>query len=338
MESATLRTAKDSAIPSSLGYCPDDAQFLRTLNKARQRLFGHGRWWKTLARMRFCVEQACITWPAIVANPERIVACGNRVETHPVWFDYLFPVQKITTCQTCSNSPQNGLCSSCGCLQAIDHLTSPTSHEFHGPKYVRLYPGATADYGKRVLIQGYDSNNIWIRTMDGGHMVDGVYVTLAAPFATSVTQFNSITGIQKDATTQRVLAYQVDPTTATETPLASWGASERNPSYRRTYLPFLSLQNCSVCQTTVDAIVKLACLPVEVDTDWLVIDNLVALEHACRGELWFEQGRSAEAREQIALAIAELNHELRTHTGDRTEVFVDVSGCATLNRQFAGFR
>lgn len=337
MEKATLLTAKQSAIPSSLGYCPDDAAFVRILNKARLRMFGHGRFWGTIVRMRFCVDNACITWPAIVATPERIVACGNRVDLHPVWYDYLEPIRRLPVCKSCNGAPRNGMCS-CGCLQATDHLSSPFSHEFHGPKYVRLYPGSISDVGRRVLIQGYDENRIWVRSQSGGSMVDGVYLTLALPFVTSPTQFSSLTGVQKDQTRDRVLAYQVNPVTAEEKPLASWGASERNPSYRRTFLPFLSLRECSVCQTQVDAIVKLACLPVEVDTDWLIIDNLVALEHACRGELWFEQGRSAEAREQVGLAIAELNHELRTNTGDRTEIFVDLEGCATFNKQFSGFR
>lgn len=332
---------QNSSIPGNLGFCPTDARLLGYLNRFRERAMNHGRWWGTIVRARFCVNDGCITWPGIVANVERIALNGKPIPIRSEWSDFAVNLGEVPVCGTCGNTGGRTRCGSCSCLAATDHLTSPIFNDPKKPKYIRLYPSSSQDVGKRVLIQGYDQNRMPIRNEYSGTWVDGEYLTLALPFVDSVAQYSAVTGVQKALTVLRVLAYQLDPTTSEELPLATWGATETAPNYRRSFIPFLGRRrnsNGGCCETTVDAIVKLGYEPVRQDTDWLILDNMTALSHGCRGEAFFDENRSQEAREQIALAFAELNHQLRTMTGDRTSINVDLEGCATFRKQFAGFR
>ena len=68
------------------------------------------------------------------------------------------------------------------------------------PQQVRIYPTDVRDAGKRVLLQGKDQNGMVILTTDPGtgQSAPGEYISLSFPFSTSVNQFSTITGIQKD--------------------------------------------------------------------------------------------------------------------------------------------
>src|SRR5689334_1158758 len=97
MEALTLASAKDSALPGAVGLCPDDPRFTRLLNQARNRLMNHGRWWGMVARLRFCLDGNLVTWPGIVAHPERLVVCGHSVQVQNAWYEYLYP-ERLFVC------------------------------------------------------------------------------------------------------------------------------------------------------------------------------------------------------------------------------------------------
>lgn len=324
-----------SPIPGNLGYCPTDKHLLQLLNKARQRMLNHGKWFGTVCRASFKADNGCVAFPEAVADFERIAIHGRPIPIHNGWYDFVENLGRVPMCGRCHNHGGHGRCGRCSCLSSTDMGTSPLFTQFQGDKFIKLYPSHPSDVGKRVLIQGYDQNHIPIRNQDGlGNWYSGEYLTLALPFVVSVAQYSSVTAVQKDVTNERVLAYELDPVTTLEQPIAIWGPTNVSPSFRRLSIPWIRRGSCSngqPCHTTVDAIVKLDYAPVADPTDWLVIDNLVALEHACRGEQYFEQDRPQEAATEIAVALAELNHELRTHTGDRQSFFVDVCGRSFTN-------
>ena len=72
-------------------------------------------------------------------------------------------------------------------------------------KKVRVYAFLDADAGKTITIQGYDSNNSWVRTLKSGSGATAIYqdgevVTLVNGYVDTTTVFNSVSGVLKDTT------------------------------------------------------------------------------------------------------------------------------------------
>lgn len=212
----------------------------------------------------------------------------------------------------------------------------PTFRQIHGARYIKLYPRSASDVGKRVLVQGRDENREWVRKQYGGIWVEGEYVTIGNPFGISTTLWTSITGIQKDVTDKNVKGYALNPTNNIEEFIAEWQPDEVNPAYRTIKLPCL----CSRCDNrpaAIKALVKLDHVDVSQDTDWLILQNLVAIEHGMRSRMLYERNQDVAADKEFVRALSLLNNELRTKTGDRVEFFVDI-GCESFRDDLNGFQ
>lgn len=336
--STTLAQAKASRIPTVLGICASDQRFISYLNEAQLALISRGRWWGTIQRAQFCVYDGCLTWPREVAAIERVAVCRNPIQINSLWYEFTQNLAHIDRCASCNNCGGIGL--GCGHLRMDGRGTAATFRDWSGGKIIRIYPTHSSDVGKRILLQGYDQNKIWIRTQSSGQWIDGEYVTLALPFVDSVSQFHTrIESVQKDQTNQRVLLFAHDSTANTDIAIAIYQPSEFNPQYQRSYIPGLG-GGCEDadgnCVKTVEAVVKLEYVPAQIDTDWLVIGNLNALKHWCQSIKAREDHDELQALALEKAAIRELNHELRTHNGDRTEVFIDIGGARPLSRDLAG--
>lgn len=345
MPQLTVLQLKRSRIPKNLGLCDDDPRLLQWFNEFQEDALNHGRWWGTIVAGEFCTFGGQVAFPRSVACVEQITIGGHTLDAHNQWYRFMSPVSQPHTCDSCGcGNGHSGRfdCGQCGSRVWQDDGTLPVFRQISGQKYIKLYTRSTTDVGKKVLVQGYDVNNEWVRKAytTGGitSWVDGEYITLGSPFGIGSTLWTAVTGIQKDVTDKNVLAYAVSAS-GHETLIADWQPDEVNPSYRVAKIP------CLGCHTrdgelragSIQALVKLEHIPVSLDTDWLILGNMVAIEHGMRARMYYERNQDTAADKEMVRAVNALNHELRTHTGDRTEILVDI-GCESFREDLIGFQ
>lgn len=149
---------------------------------------------------------------------------------------------------------------------------------------------ANAKPPKRVLIGGYDANGQVITSQDGNNTVQGEFVTLRVPFATTVNKFSSphLSGVQKDVTVGdvQIQSTNINPQTNSPDLLLTMEPTETVAWYRRYYLHGLP-RHCCPCpsqpgQVQVRVLAKLDYLPIVADTDYLLIQSLEALNLECQ--------------------------------------------------------
>ena len=151
------------------------------------------------------------------------------------------------------------------------------------PQTIRIYPTDLRDVDLRVLLQGKDQNSQIILTTDPNTTLSapGEYLMMKFPFADSVNQFSTITGIQKDETYGPLQFFQVDPATGTEVALSAMEPNEGVANYRRYLINGIPSNN--LCCTSpgnpiqVTAQGRLDFIPVVNETDYLTIQNVPAL-------------------------------------------------------------
>ncbi len=349
MSRLNLAQVKASSIPAAIGIGACDPRFITTLNEAQERLANAGKWWGTYKRLRICVTANCITWPRDVKVVEGFIQCGLSLPIANAWFDFQENVR----------SPAVGGCQ-CDGSKLLDRGLVCQNRDFSTPSKIRLYPASATDAGKRVLIQGLDQNGVAVRTLDGTTWVDGEYLTLASPFVTSTFTYSApgLTGVQKPLTNSRVLAYSVAADSGNETQIAVWDSSERNPSYRRSYLTNLAqlcgdTASCNSCadegdgcvpamedcsNVVADTIVRLELVPVVVDSDWCFIGNIGALKSAMKSLVKEDKNLQQEAMVDWMQAIRLLRSELDAYSPpDQISVNVQVMGTAPLGAVLGGF-
>jgi len=336
-----------SRLPGLIGLCQSDISLVaEAVNTAQERLLlakeaGSEGWWGTWAEMAFNVSrsQPYLTLPRQVARLEAVLACNEPVPVQNQFYEYLnfgngrLPKQF----RTCDRSMITQGFMRNNAVTFID-LSS-------APQRIVLYPTDAADIGKRVLLQGLDSNGIVVESQDGAVQVNGVFVQLESPFSISPMTFNSLTGIQKDITSGPVQIFQQNPTTAEQILLSTMEPGEETASYRRYYFDELP---CGCCQapgapcTSVQltALAKLELIPVRVDTDYCLIQNKQAIIEECQSVRYSgvdEPTAKQMSRERHNAAIGFLNGELAHYLGiDQPAVSVAPFGTARLSRQRIG--
>lgn len=347
----TLAQAKTSTLPQAVGYAACDPRFLTLLNEAQDRLAFMGKWWGTYKRLRICVTAGCITWPQEVLTVEALTTCKYGTPIRNEWFEFQDDVRAPAT-----GCDGHGACEE---RQLLDRGIVYQYRDFTALSTVRLYPALASDNGKRVLLQGNDANGNPIRTLDSvsGEYVTGEYVTLATPFAESVSEFDvpALTGVQKPLTNGQVTATSVAVVSGTETQIAIWGPSVLNPEYRRNYLTHWPRichdgelctnagDGCSGADTSctnavVESIVRLKFIPAVVDSDWLFIENIEALKHMMRSIQKEDANLIQESEAYRDKAIRALRNELEAMSPkERTTINVLPFGTASPKRIFGGF-
>lgn len=321
--------ARSSGIERVLGLCADDPRFTDYVNMGLRTLLNRGRWWGTYERRVLCVSNGCLTWPRDVASIELTALCKSPIPIANQWYEFLGMSDGIRP-NDCS----------CGGVMMYDRGMSATFSDLSGAKILRLYYTVASDIGKKVRLFAKDANGVVIRTIIDGVMQDGFELTLASPFVESAFTVTGAITLQKPKTDDLIRLFSVD-TAGTQTALGIYQATETKPWYRRSFLDGLSHACCSSGCTDkqVNAIVKLEFIPVELDSDWLIIPNLDAIRYMIQSIKHREQDDAAKAVESEKAAIRELNHDLRTHTSDRVEINVSLFGRGThAERNFARIR
>jgi hypothetical protein len=350
MPRLNLKLIKDSRLPRVIGVCADDTPSIAdAVNAAHDRLFysregGNEGWHGTWARMAFNVYRTdpYITCPRHVARLEDVNICRSpAVIRNEFWEFTEFGTGLLP--KTCSS---HALYSRCSFKAVYDRGMYPLFRDLSttGGLWIRVraVDPLDGDGTKRTLISGLDVYDTEVTTQDGATRVRGEYVSIVDPFITTTTVFKSITGIQKDVTNGPIQFWEVDPATGDEILVLTMDASETIASYRRYYLHGLSAccGESSAAPVQVEAIVKLNPIPVAVDSDYLVLQNLEAIIAECQSARYATMdiaGAKLMAAAAHKDAINYLKGELAHHYGtSKPTVTFHPFGSARLERHGIG--
>ena len=335
----TFGQLRQSRLPSVLGNCAADIPSLRQIvNEAQQRLIqagGDTGWYGGWQRTVFTVaSDNTITLPREIIRLQNVAVCEQNVPIQNGFYEFLeggIGPQPETGCSvSCANA-----------VRLLDRRMYPTMTQISSTNQrIRVYPTNAQDYGKRILFSGQDANDVTIRSQDGIVVVNGEYVTLASPFADTISGYSDITGVQKDLTVDDVLVYQYDMISGDEVLLSRYAPDEVVPQYRRYYIDNKPSWCCGGQTVQVQGMAKLEAVPVYKDTDYLVIGNLPALIAEC------EAIRYSEMDSPTALAMEDRKHkeairllqnELRHYMGSHKPAITNpIYGTAKLSYQRIG--
>jgi hypothetical protein len=336
-----------SRLPELVGKCQADITAVANyVNSAQRRLLlcreaGDEGWWGTWAEVAFNLvsrNNPYITCPREIARLEKLDVCGRPMWIQNQFYEYLdFGNGRM---------PKRHGDSDCFRQAYTRNNVVTFTDQSIAPCKIRIYASDPADVGSasRVLLQGLDQNGNPVYTTDNLNQVTGEFVTLQSPFADSLFSWNQINGIQKDQTIGNVQIFQVDAITGNQTLLLTMEPSEKVAGYRRYYLHNLPASCChvptNVVPVQVTAIAKLELVPVQVDTDYLLFQNLEAIIEEAQSVRYSEIDSEAAkkmAQEKHTQAVRLLQGELVHYLG-KTTAAVNFApfGTARLERQKIG--
>jgi hypothetical protein len=310
----TLGTAKER-IAKHLNLCATDSRTTDYINEAQRRLIESGKWKGTYGKFTLCATNGCIAWPRQIETIETVAVCSNPGTVRNGWFEFVESGYGLM-----SDKDNIG-------YQLLDRGESPTHSDLSGAgKQLRVYAFLEADAGKTVTIQGYDSNNNWVRTLKSGSGATAVYqdgevVTLINGYVDTATSFKSVTNVLKDTTQGNVQVYEItDAATPTLVDIATYQPDETLPSYRRSMIP--SLGGAAGCEdgdekrVPVTVIAKLRFINAVNDTDVLMVSDLYAVKNMAIAIKLEENRDFGAAAEYRNLAYDSLQNQIANHMGD----------------------
>lgn len=326
---------------AALGICQaDTVSAAAIVNSATQRLLfaresNDSGFWGAWAEMVFSVNRSnpYLTTPREVARLEAVTVCTYPVEINNQFAEYLrFGFGRFPKTWT-------GPCS--GGMAAYDRGTFPGFSDLIPPnKIIRAYITDPSDENKRTLIQGKDNNGQTIYSIDNGVQVEGQFLTLTSPFVDMPIEMIKLTGIQKDITNAPVKYFEVDTVTGAQRLISALEPNETVACFRRYYFNNFP-RNCCGNSTTasVTAIVKLDFIPVQSDTDYLLVSNIEALGNECQSIRYSETDSSngkqmAEFHHRAAIRL--LNGEL-IHQEGKLDPAINFSPFGTAHLSQIGF-
>jgi hypothetical protein len=359
----TLGRLRQSRFPQVLGLQSNDIpQICAFANQAIQQLVNEGGetgfvggWMRMVFQVSKCSPY--ITMPREVQRAVGIDVCRFPIRIQNEFYEFLEAgVGLARGGDGTVNSLTKASCWG-GALEGYDRGFFPSMRDLDPTnQYLQVYLTDPRDVGSRILFgPATDQNGNPIYTTDGANQVNGFYVQLQQPFATSPFIVSGFSGVQKDITYGDVLVYQIDATSGNMILLSRYGPQERTPSYRRYYINNLPASCCNTpvpsnpCvppvtppMAQVTAMVKLEFIPVSVDTDFLLIGNIPALIEEAKA-IRYGDIDSAEAT-QLSIkshlkAVKLLNDELSAYLG-KQNIAVNVApwGTARLSRPMSAVR
>lgn len=352
MPRLTLAQCCLSRLPEVIGACSADTpRIASAVNAAQERLVfareaGDEGWYGSFAEMAFNVLQSD---PYLALNRYcgrlmSVDVCDSPVNVNNQFYEYL---------RFGDGRQPRGCCtprfsSLCDDSALYARGVFPTFRDLTPGHLVRVRATDPVDVSgdKRVLIQGTDTTDTIVTSLDITLTVQGIYVIVTAPFADTPFAFNTLTGIQKDVTSGPVQFWDVDPATANETLILTMEGGETVAGYPRYYLDKLPISCCPVVTVNgaptvqVRVLVKLNLIPVVYPTDYLLIQCLEAIIAECQSARYATMDiPNAKQMSRLAHqdAIRFLNGELTHYYGLQSPaISVKPFGSARLERQCIG--
>lgn len=323
-----------SRLPAAILLCQDNIpEIAGYVNAAQQRLLyakeaSDESWYGTWAEVRLNVSRHLpyITLPREIARLEAVTVCNRPIPVNNQFMEYL---------QFGNGRMSHDWVNQCRrpIRAAYNRNNAVLFHDItNGPQKIVIYASNPLDTqgNFRVLLQGLDQNQQVVYTQDAnGNNITGEFVTLAAPFATAQFNYTNMFGVQKDITKGPVQIFQMDPTTGEQLLLLTMEPGETVANYRRYFFNHLPCGCCPPpavppctpvrCSAPwVTALVKLELIPVAVDTDYLLIQNLEAIIEEAQA-VYYSKVQTVESQQLAAAhhqsAIRLLNGELGHYNG-----------------------
>jgi len=306
-----------SALKDVAGKCPGGAAFKDLLNEGTSRLMRRGDWDGTILPIYVCAYSGCVVFNRYVGQVRKANVCNRTVPIQNNWSDFNVFGNDWRSCWNTWRGAE---------ARMIGSTRTPVFQDILGDgRLVRAYARCNADIGKTLTIFGTDNNGQTLMRKDElGNFVEGKVITLAKPFASTDVYVRHIDRVLKDKTQCPVDVYGYNATTDVLENVAHYEPSETNPAYAKYQLH----TGCCGNLKSVVALVKLQFVPVEVDTDLVLIENLDALADYMQSLRYRKAGDTNAANDFEASAIRELNLDL--HNRD------DESGVTVQNDVFGG--
>lgn len=353
MARLTLAHCIASRLPEVLGVCQANTPAIAAaVNSAQERLVfakeaGDEGFYGSFAEVAFNVLQSdpYLSLGRWGARLMAVDICKDPVPINNQFYEFLQFGNGRQPRYACNGVLVSG---GCGSQAVFSRGNYPTFRDFTAGHTIRVRAVDTLDTegDKRVLIQGTDTSDYTITSLDGTIRVQGVYLNIIAPFVDTPMAFNALSGIQKDVTNGPIQFWDVDPATGVETLLLTMEESEMISGYPRYYLHSLPLSCCPVVNVNgsptvqVNGLVKLNLVPVVVPTDYLLIHCLEAIIAEVQSMRYSTMDMPAAKQMAAAAhkdAIRLLNGELTHYYGTRTPALsFEPFGSAHLENQAIG--
>ena len=322
----------NSRFPEVLNISPTDSRCYEFLNAVCRRLLKRGRFWGTTGRFAVSATSQLISLPPQLDTLEKVAVSRVVLPLHDSLYEFL---------ENGWGTRDATLPNGSGVNEVLEQPQAPTMVDVAAPGgTLTLKCDLSSDVGKNVLVLGYDTSTPpnWIRTVQSGVIADGEVVALAQGAGTStVNNFGRITGVQPPTNTDGSSAldgqWWIYQGTITGTLLSNYQYWEVSPTYKRYLIPFV---NSTI--TTVEAIGKLAFIPVTKLTDYPVIGNIDALILGVRAlkaeeesdwqtaHLLWNGGTDPKTGMKIIGAVQELEFELDHMLGAGREIGINMTG------------
>jgi hypothetical protein len=195
-------------------------------------------------------------------------------------------------------------------------------------KKLKIHTQRVEDTSKKIILLGYDDDDLWIRTQVDGQWVDGEYIDLSTAPQTTTSFFSKLTGViflggERDGS---VYLYEVDTLDGnSERWLSTYEYDEATPVYRRSIITGLPKEHCEC----ITVLAKTRFQPVKNDTDYVQISNVAALKAALLYIYKRDAGKIDEAEGYYKAAISYLNNELKQYNGSGAKRMIRFNDAST---------
>lgn len=325
-----LADIKAGPIKNIAASCPNSQMFIELINQAQRRLMKRGNFFDTEVLIQLCIQGCIVTWPNYVGTVMGVRFCDSEpanLTNH--WYAFIG-----------GHRHHRGRFSE---MTIMDIDMAPCFSEVSGTtgKLIRYHVVHNKDIGKKITIFGTQYGGQPLQEKDAnGNWINGLTITAAAPFATTTTLVTRIDAVSREATQGMAYVYEYDANTNVLRNLATYEPNETHPRYRRSQLSRNPCHGKSCANDPnglhyhrLEALVKLAFVPLINDRDFLILDDEDALKLAVQAVKAEEANDDQTAEIKWAKAIRELNMRERDKSpDDQTPVRVNVvDGCAIRN-------
>lgn len=301
----TLRQVRESSIRNVAGACVGSLDFVQMVNEVTRRLMRRGSWFNSDAILRVCTQGCDIVWPRQVSAVLGVrFCCGGEVPLRNKWW-------AIAGWRSCNGWRGDAV------VRETD--LRPCYNEIAGNdgRYVKLHIVKIQDVGKKVRIFGFQLGNQPLQELDAnGNWVPGITITATQAGAQTTVLVTKITSVIKEESQGRFFLYEVHPTTGDLRDLAMYEYDETSPAYRCSRINGINSLGFKTDSygrhiRQMEALVKLAFIPVAEDDDFVMLSNIEALKFGIQAFKLAEANEDDLAEAKLLLAIRELNFELR---------------------------
>lgn len=282
--------AELAAVCGQTGMNPADPRVKSNTNLAIKELMNTFDMPSVFDRLRFRIHCGHLVLPS---DYDRMAMCrvdGIPMQMQSPWFEFVGYGLDPLTNSSQANLPYNLNSSGWyeGVIDKEEVVTFEEIPECGGPWFLRV--AAMVDervdgVRPKILIQGYDHDNNWIRTKDTeGNYRDGFEVEIngdTVPFFVQTDQsVRYLTGIIKPTTQMNVLLYVANTDNSIVKYIAQYAPKDLRPVYRQYHVPGLRFVAADYAfrRNCVLAYCRKRYVPITNDNDWLLIPNLPALQ------------------------------------------------------------